>query len=203
VRYSFVFSDGRMCVNGEVVEGDGRLFHLELPRGARPNEEVRGTVEGQSVSIPALDVLGAIRALSGETLWLQSGSLAHLTAANPQPHSRDLGLSFLRLVQDSIDKGDLAQDVEPPRYREGDRIRKRWQPVEPGLDQPPVFATREEAEVWSARRAFARKVGWTYLRIDNLLDDPDAYPTIGELLAIAEYFGEAPSTTMARAQEVK
>lgn len=202
MRYSFVFTNGRMCADGELVEADHRLYHLDLPRGAGLTDEVHGTVDGQEVSIPAIDVLGAIRATSGESLWLQSGSLAHLTAANPQPHDRDLGLSFLRLVQASMDRGELTAEVEPPRYREGDRIKKRWEPVEPELERPPVFDTREQAEAWSARRAFARKVGWAYVRLDKLLDDADTYPTIGELLAIADYFGEAPSTTLARAQEV-
>ena len=132
-----------------------------------------GAVDGQAVTIPALDVLGAIRALSGESLWLQSGSLAHLTAANPQPHGRDLGRFFMRLVQESIDNGDLAEDVQPPRSREGDRIRKRWEPVEPELERPPVIDTREQAAEWSARRAFGRKVGWTHVRLDRLFDDPD------------------------------
>ena len=200
--YSFVFTDGRMCVNGEVVEGDRRIYHLDLPRGGGLADEIHGTVEGQAVSIPAIDVLGALRDTLGESLWLQSGSMAHLTASQSQPHSRELGRAFLALVQDSLDRGDLADETRPPQYRDSGNVQKRWQADAPELVTPPVFHTRQEAEAWSARRAFASRVGWAFLRVDRLFGDPETYPTLPELLSIVDYFGEAPSATLARAQEV-
>jgi len=202
MRYSFVFTDGRMCVNGEVVEGDGRIYHLDLPRGAGLADEIHGTVEGQPLSMPAFDVLGALRDTLGDSLWLQSGSMAHLTASQSQPHSQELGRAFLALVQASLDRGDLADETRPPKYREGGSVKKRWQADAPELVTPPVFHTREEAEAWSARRAFANRVGWPFLRADRLFGDPATCPTLPELLSIVDYFGEAPSTTLARAQEV-
>ena len=32
MRFSFVLANGRLPVDGTVVEGDGRLYHFDLPR---------------------------------------------------------------------------------------------------------------------------------------------------------------------------
>ena len=203
MRFSLVFATGRMSANERLVEADGRLYHLELPRAAGLADLVVGTVDGEAVSIPALDVLGAIRKLYGESQWTISGARAQLTGATAFPHSLAQGRRVLDVVASLIERGGLLEDIEPPQYLGEGRRRLRWLAVSSDPDGNRVekrFEQRNQAEAWLQRREFARKVGWSFIRTDELFEDATRNLTLEELLDLADYFGEAPSSTLARAE---
>lgn len=183
-----------------MADSDDRLYHFDLPRGAQLMDGVPGTVQGETVSVPVIDLLAAIKALhGGGDGWLNSGARAHL-AGSTNPTFME-GRRFLERIEALIEANDLLDDAGSIEELEGLR-RKRWlATARPRNSQTAGvekrFAEKSEAEAWLQQRTFASRVGWTLLRAHHLFDDPEAPLTLEELLDVAEFFGEPPSATLA------
>ena len=203
MRFSFVFATGRIQLDESIVEADGRLYHLDLPRAASPTQRVAGTVAGTAISIPMIDVLGAIRDLHPEKAgWLNSGARAHLTGAS-SPFDHADGRPFLDRVRSAIDADELL-DSSWLLKEIGSAIAPRWLAAAPHRDNPHrtikrEFSQRREAEVWLQRRAFADRLRWSYGRTDELIDDETQIPTLDDALDIAGFFNQPPSVILALA----
>ena len=203
MRFSLVLAAGRMRANDRLAEADGRLYHLDLPRAAELTDPVRGTVDGEAVSISALDVLGAIRHLYGGSQWTISGAGAQLTGATAFPHSLAQGRKVLEVVSSLIERGELLEDIEPPQHLAEGRRRLRWLAVSSDADGNQVekrFEERIQAEAWLQRREFARRIAWPFVRTDELFEDAARILSLDELLDVADYFAEPPSSTLGRAE---
>ena len=201
MRFSFVFAAGRIQLDEGIVEADGRLYHLDLPRAARPTQRVAGTVAGTTISIPMIDVLGAVRDLHPEKAgWLNSGARAHLTGASSHFDHAD-GRPFLDRVRSAIDADELL-DSSWLLKEIGSAITPRWLAAAPHRDNPHrtinrEFSQRREAELWLQRRAFADGLRWTYGRTDELIDDETTSSTLDEVLDVALFFSQPPSSMLA------
>lgn len=195
MRYSFVLDNGRMTVNGRAVASDRRLYHLDLPRAVALTTEVSGTVEGAEVQIPAVDVLGALRAVHGGTdSWLGSGARAQLTGATATPHNLQEGRAVMGYLTRLLDDGKLTSDLDPPTELPRPR-RLRWEATTTAPDGKQVskrFEHLDTARDWLRRRALAHAIGWPFTRIDQLLDDADTNPTLDEILDFADHVDEPP-----------
>ena len=200
MRFSFVFTDGRITINGRPVAADRRLYHLDLPRAIELTAVVSGSVDGDTVRIPAIDVLAAIRAVhGGNDSWLRSGARAQLTGASAHPHSLQQGRAVMEHLTRLLVDGELASGHDPPIELDG-RRKLRWEATTTAPDGKQVserFEHRDQAQDWLRRRTFAGKIGWPFTRTDRLLDDPDANPTLDELLDLANLLGQPPSALLA------
>lgn len=200
MRYSLVFTDGRITVNGRSIAADRRIYHLDLPRAPALTAEVSGTVDGEDIHIPAIDVLAAIRAVhGGNDSWLGSGARAQLTGATAHPHSLQQGRAIIDHLSVLLNDGALADDHDPPVELDG-RRRLRWEATTTAPDGRQVaqrFEHRDQAEDWLRRRAFSRAIGWPFTRTDQLLNGPDTNPTLDELLDLADHLGQPPSALLA------
>ena len=200
MRFSFVFTDGRITINDRPVAADRRLYHLDLPRAVELTVEVSGSVDGDNVRIPAIDVLAAIRAVhGGNDSWLRSGARAQLTGASAHPHSLQRGRAVIHHLARLLADGELASDHDPPVELDG-RRKLRWEATTTAPDGKQVserFEHRNQAQDWLRRRTFARSIGWPFIRTDQLLDDADTNPTLDEVLDLANPLGQPPSALLA------
>lgn len=193
--FSFVFAGGRMVVQGRMLDPDQRLYHLDLPRHAGLRASISGTVDDEAVVLAMVDVLGAMRALHSDTnAFRASGSAAHLAGSLGQ--ALEAGLPLVRRIASDIEKGAFLNGAGQTEQRIG-KVRLGYAATAPSRDGTVTknFATLAEAETWLQRRNAARLLGLAYIRFDELLDGALA-PTLDEFLAIASFYGEAPSIAL-------
>jgi hypothetical protein len=90
VRYSFVFAHGVIVANGQPLEADGSLIHLDLPWRPTLASTVGGSfAAGSPISLPVLDLLGTLRqAQAGD--FERSGARARLVGTNTGLDDADL-----------------------------------------------------------------------------------------------------------------
>lgn len=195
MEFSFVFASGRMVVHGKPLDADHRLYHLDLPRHVGLRASISGTVDGESVSIEMVDVLGALRALhSDKNAFRASGSAAQLAGSLVQ--SLEAGRSLVRRIATDIERRAFLDRAGRIEQRVG-KVRLGYAATAPSRDGTVTknFATLVEAETWLQRRRAASLLGLAYLRMDELLDDEIA-PSLDEFLAIASLYSEAPSIAL-------
>lgn len=193
--FSFVFASGRMVVNGRILSADQRLYHLDLPRHVGFRVPISGTVDDETVCIEMVDVLGAMLSLHNDTnAFRASGSAAHLAGSLGQ--ALEAGLPLVRRIASDIEKNAFLNGAGQIEERIG-KVRLGYAATAPSRDGTVTknFATLDEAETWLQRRSAARLLGIAYIRFDELLDDA-IEPTLDEFLAIASFYGEAPSIAL-------
>jgi len=199
MEFSFVFASGRMVVQGKTRDADNRLYHLDLPRHVGLRAGVTGQVGDRSISIEMVDVLGALRALHGDTnSFRASGSAAQLAGSLGQ--TLEAGRPIIQRIRSDIEARAFLEGAGHITERAG-RVRLPYAATSPSRDGTVTknFATRDEAAKWLQRRRAATLLGFAYVRCDELLDGEDA-PTLDEFLAVAAFYGEAPSIALGDAQ---
>ena len=137
-------------------------------------DQVPGSVAaGPEIEVPAIDLLGAIRALHVGGDWAISGARAHLTAAasGVLPEGKHFLDRLDQLIADDAFLDGSGRIEALPRGR-----INRWvayAPPGPNTEHEvsQKFPERRDAEVWFQRRLFAKQVGWSYKRLDDIWDD--------------------------------
>jgi hypothetical protein len=199
MEFSFVFASGRMVVQGETRDADNRLYHLDLPRHVGLRTAVTGQVDNKVVSITMVDVLGALRALHGDAnAFRASGSAAQLAGSLGQ--TLEAGRSIIQRIESDIEGRFFLDGAGHITERAG-RVRLPYAATAPSREGTVTknFVGLEEAEKWLQRRRAATMLGFAYSRCDELLDGEDS-PTLDEFLAVAAFYGEAPSIALGDAQ---
>lgn len=203
MEFSFVFAKGRMRVDGSDIRADGALVRCELPRGPAMADDVNVRFDGRDAAIPAIDVLGAVRALHDDSSWMLSGARAQIVAERSDAQlvsaaERAAAAHRLWQLRDGLDWGRV--DVEESGEREWTVTAfdtSGMDPLTPTTRSSRSAADRlADAQAEKARdRVLSARTGLALKRIGELRDGGPP-PTLDEIIRIAAAIDEAPSSLL-------